>query len=396
MNSEYNFSSQMQFIILCCKGKMTEDNIKTIRENVKSTEHLEEVSILAYDHAVYPLFFHAIMEHASDLVEQEMKDAMDYLFQSIQITNEEMTDELLHITKLFEQQGIEVLSFKGPILAQDIYGNVAFRQYGDLDLLVKEDDIYAAAQLIETQNYKAIETIEFLRNDAKLKKEKNYEFYGSENGMKVEIHWRLVNTSLLKKFKNYDVFSTSDRVIIHEASIGTLDKSILLLYLCNHGASHFWERLSWIVDIDRLIKHHYDSLDWDEVLSLSEQLECRTPLLLGLGLSQTLLNTHLPENLQSQIEKPEISWLVTWVLNTFGTNGHPSIGNKFDFSTFKFRLLLQDSLAAKIKFTVQNLYSYSNEDVMGVNLPSYLFFLYYPLRIIRLFRVYILTTQNKK
>ncbi len=97
-----------------------------------------------------------------------------------------------------------------------------FLQFHQVKLL--EDDIYTVTQLIEAQNYKAIETIEFLRNDAKLKKKKNYEFYRSKNGIKVEIHWRLINIRLLKKFKNYDVSSTSDQVIIHEVLIGTLDK----------------------------------------------------------------------------------------------------------------------------------------------------------------------------
>src|SRR5205823_6122929 len=48
-----------------------------------------------------------------------------------------LTRELLHIHKALTASGLEVLPYKGPILAQCLYGNLGIRQFSDLDLLVR-------------------------------------------------------------------------------------------------------------------------------------------------------------------------------------------------------------------------------------------------------------------
>jgi hypothetical protein len=304
-----------------------------------------------------------------------------------------MTSELRRIMHLLRENHIEALAFKGPTLAQMAYGDITLRQFGDLDILVDEKQLYHAAQLIVEQNYEPMDSIKFLKNEAKLHVEKNYEFYSRKNGIKVEIHWRLINSSFLKKFKNYDVFTASEEIKINKISIPTLDTKILLLYLCNHGASHMWERLEWISDIDRLINSEEASWNWNEIMELASTLQSKTTLLLGLGLSRELFNTNLPSNICTQLDSTQISSLVTFILNTFSsdllTKDHTS--HEKNLKIFQFHLALQDSLSTKINFIFQTLLTYSSGDVMMVNLPRSLFFLYYPLRIVRIINKYTLS-----
>ncbi len=51
---------------------------------------------------------------------------------------------------------------------------------------------------------------------------------------------------------------------------------------------------------------------------------------------------------------------------------------------FQFNLTLQDSLSSKTVFLLHTLFDYSDRDVMMVNLPKSLYFLYYTLRIVRI------------
>ena len=48
-----------------------------------------------------------------------------------------LTLELLNIHRHLQARGLEVLPYKGPVLAEALYGNVALRQFSDLDLLVR-------------------------------------------------------------------------------------------------------------------------------------------------------------------------------------------------------------------------------------------------------------------
>ena len=48
-----------------------------------------------------------------------------------------LTLELLNIHRHLQTRGLEVLPYKGPVLAETLYGNVAMRQFSDLDLLIR-------------------------------------------------------------------------------------------------------------------------------------------------------------------------------------------------------------------------------------------------------------------
>jgi hypothetical protein len=341
-------------------------------------------------HGVYPLIAKALKPVAS--VPQRIKSILKFTNLDVARRNMAMTAELLQIMKMFKDNDIPALAFKGPVLSQMIHGDITQRQYVDVDILVNVKYLYKAAELMVDRNYEPMDSIEFLKNDAKLNVEKNYEFSNKKNNIKVEIHWRLINVPFLKKFKYYDVFSSSQEISINQTCISTLDIKILLLYLCNHGIAHMWERLEWIVDIDRLITSEADSLNWEEILTLATTLQSKTTLLLGLGLSRELFGTRLPSNILSLLDSRRIKSLVAFVLKTLDsdlrTKDHTS--HKKNLAIFQFYFALQDSFSIKIGFLVNTVFSYNNWDVMTVNLPKRLFFLYYPLRLLRLMNKYTL------
>ena len=152
-----------------------------------------------------------------------------------------------------------------------------------------------------------------------------------------------------------------------------------------------WERLEWIVDVDRLIRAEESSLNWDEILKLASAQQSKTSLLLGLGLSSRLFNTPLPPSVQSQFNRTQIRDLVTFIFDTLNSDliSKDHTSHEKNLKVFQFHLALQDSLATKAGFIFQTLFGYSDRDVM-VNLPRSLFFLYYPLRIVRIIYKYTL------
>src|SRR5256884_8595675 len=52
-----------------------------------------------------------------------------------------LTREMLRIIECFDGHGIRALAYKGPALAEILYGNVASRQFADFDILVLPDDL---------------------------------------------------------------------------------------------------------------------------------------------------------------------------------------------------------------------------------------------------------------
>src|SRR5579871_2222005 len=58
------------------------------------------------------------------------------------------TAEMLAIVEALLARGIRVVPFKGPSLAMLAYGDLAARQFGDLDFLVASSDIAAARRIL--------------------------------------------------------------------------------------------------------------------------------------------------------------------------------------------------------------------------------------------------------
>ena len=55
--------------------------------------------------------------------------------------NELFARELLRLSNVFETMGIRVISYKGPTTAGLLYGDIALRAFGDMDFLVRREDL---------------------------------------------------------------------------------------------------------------------------------------------------------------------------------------------------------------------------------------------------------------
>lgn len=383
----------IQFLIHCCQTNPTTSNIEQVRKHIThlSIQQLSEMTSLAHAHGIFPLVYHAVLSHATNLLSQNTLAELKQQNLTIVMRNMQMTAELIRITKLLEENGVKALAFKGPTLAKLAYGDITLRQYSDLDILIDEKHLYQVAQLIVEENYEPMDSIKFLKNEAKLQVEKNYEFFGKKNGIKLEIHWRLINSSFLKKFKNHNVWKNTQEVTLNKTSIRTLDSSFLLIYLCNHGASHMWERIEWIADIDRLIRSTQNIIDWDKTLSSSIALHSNTTLLLGLGLTNKILDTPLPTEILAVLDHHvTVTELISKTINSLNSDilFHDHTSKKKNLKVFLFHLLIQDTLSTKLRFLLHTIFGYTDRDVMAINLPRFLFFLYYPIHIGRTLKKY--------
>ena len=60
--------------------------------------------------------------------------------------------------RLLAAEQIAVILLKGAALAETIYGNIAVRPMGDLDLLVRREDVAAALAALRAAGWEAVET----------------------------------------------------------------------------------------------------------------------------------------------------------------------------------------------------------------------------------------------
>lgn len=81
------------------------------------------------------------LKNYQELVPKIVLSGLKLNYMNIVKHNMLLTSELIKIMKLLEENDIEAVSFKGPILAQLAYPDITLRQYADLDILIKKEDV---------------------------------------------------------------------------------------------------------------------------------------------------------------------------------------------------------------------------------------------------------------
>lgn len=373
-------------IIECCRYEPNNIQLETLSSQIADWQGM---LTSAYGHGVYPLIAKSLKTISA--VPDSVKHQLRMTNLQIAQQNMMMTSELLKIMKLLEKNGIKALALKGPVLSQIIYGDVTTRQYADIDILIPRDQIYDAGKILMTHGYISEHSIQFLKNKTLLDVAKDFSIFSPTQNVHIEFHWQLFLPRQVKKSK-INLFNLSNPICtINTQPILTLEQDANLIYLLIHGSKHMWERLEWVVDIDRLIRSRIDSIDWTRLGILAKEMEIEVMFYLGISLSEELFNTPISLEVKSKINLlPTIIIAKSEIVKELYADG---IRNEMSKATafknlYKMRLN-KDSFRAVFRHYWKTLFGLKYMDVYMINLPEYLWFLYHPIRIYRLMKFYL-------
>lgn len=145
------------------------------------------------------------------------------------------------------------------------------------------------------------------------------------------------------------------------------------------------------MDIDQLLRK-YSNLDWPYLFEQSHSFEGNNILLFPLALARDWLETPLPELVTAQIKRNKsIQFLLRYMNQVFWkyeTHSSDSSFNNLSVWDHKFYLGLRQRLSARIKYLWNVVFTPSGKELSILDLPSYLSFLYWPFRLLRLIKKY--------
>src|SRR5204862_195907 len=107
----------------------------------------------AQAHGVMPLLSWHLSRSCADGVPESTLSELRDRFRLNAARNLFFAGELLKLLTLLQRAGIKAIPFKGPTLAVLAYGNLALRTFGDLDLLLRRNDIPRARDLLAAEGY---------------------------------------------------------------------------------------------------------------------------------------------------------------------------------------------------------------------------------------------------
>jgi len=377
---------EIRLLLDCATARPSVARADRVRRLASSDLNWEYLAATAFWHGVLPLLCHNLNRVCANAVPAGALHEMQAHFRANSTRNLSLAAELIKILQLLEANGICSLAFKGPALALSAYGNLALRQFGDLDVLVRERDFPAAKDLFLAAGYRPWKDLTPQEEALHLRSNHAFTLVRPKDSVRLDLHWRITQERYAFELDVESLWGRTIRVPFCGRDILGLSPEDSLLVLCIHGSKHGWERLGWICDIAEML-HANPQLRWDEIIARSASLRVSRAVLLGLDLAKSLVDAPLPESVLSAIERDRG---VRWISSL--------IQRRLFARTRKISQLEQAMLFIMARERLQNklphlLYSFRRAvtpgdlDMSIFSLPESLYFLYYPLRAARLTRV---------
>ena len=246
----------------------SKDIISKVILNGPISEFVDDIDLqmlfnLIKRHKLFPLI-------SRDFLEKLPSDSNKFWRDEIKILNIKshmLARILVEVIGQTTKNGINVIAIKGPVLAQTLFGDVGKRHFGDLDLVVKREDVLKVVSILEGLGYKMISPKAGLT-------EKQWDYYfrykkdvGSgepEKGVFIELHVGVYRHELLRIADEGMMWENLEEVIMGGTPIKTMNKDNTFLYLLYHGGQHLYFRLFWLRDVAEAIKRW--DLDHQKVL----------------------------------------------------------------------------------------------------------------------------------
>ena len=303
-----------------------------------------------------------------------------------------LTAELFRIVERLQENGVLVIPYKGPVLAYLAYGNLALREFADLDLLVPQRDIPKAYDPLVALGYRPGFDPAVARRTSGARIPGQYLFSRDAGDSLVELHSERTLRYFPKPL-DFDRFASHlEAVFLGGKEIRTLAVEDLLPLLCVHGAKHFWQRLSWISDIAELL-HRYPGINWPRTRKRARDLGCERMLFLGLYLAVDLLGANPAEEaLAGAREERVLHWLAARVRAQLFSN--PPV-EPAGIERCVFRIRMRERLWDGLRYWLRMAVTPTEEDWALLPLPDPLRSLYYVVRPLRLLGRYGLTPARR-
>ena len=295
-----SLSDEIKFLVACCQTDPSREDIETIASFIQhSTFNIQHSIDLSRRHGILPLVYKTLSRDELRMTNDELLTSFRAAYQAIAQRNMMMSAELIRIMRLLEENGIEAVAFKGPVLAQMAYGDITLRQYADLDILVRKEDIYRVDSLLRDQGYERLLELTEAQERVWIKFAHDMGLICRRRKIHFEMHWSLLDEDYPLQIDLEDFWRKRQAVPVNGNAIPAFSTENLLYYLCIHGSKHLWERIEWIKDIDLLLRGN--EVDWRDILRRSKDTGFEKMVYLGLLLSTSLFDTPLPQNIQKHI-----------------------------------------------------------------------------------------------
>jgi hypothetical protein len=263
---------------------------------------------LANEHSVRPLLSIALAAIQWKGVPGPARESLEAFSREHLVHGLAMGEVLGRLTRLFGENGVRFASFKGAVLAVDLYGGLARREFTDIDVIVAPEARGKAEDLAATLGHASRQGDRVFR-ETFLAFQRQYLLVGA--GTAIDLHWGFTSRPLPFPLRAGEIWSRLVTVHVGNVEVPSLAPDDTALLLAGHGMKETWRSLSWICDFAMMIDRH-PRLDWAALYERARRQGCGDSVLVGAVLVERLCGVPVPVALKVFIEqRPRVGHLVS-------------------------------------------------------------------------------------
>lgn len=291
-----------------------------------------------------------------------------------------LTRELIRILDCLDALGIEAIPYKGVVLSEAYYGDMALRQSGDMDLFVRRQDVTRIKNAVRDLGYTARVPIPEAAEEDYIASGYECTFDSPAGRNLLELQWALQPRFYAVDFEMDGLFERAVSVTVAGRRVKTPAPEDLLLVLAVHAAKHVWGKLIWLRDIKQILKA--ESLNWDWVQSRARGFGIERILRITLLLANQLLAAPIPAAIEPAIQADRGARALADEIAAAVAAGVSYDAQQISY--FRLMLRLRERRADRLRFLARLTFTPGPGEWEAIRLPKTLFPLYRLVRLARL------------
>jgi len=302
MNESTTAGAPWALLVECARPN---PNIERLDEMLRRVEDWPGLLQLAEQHSVSGLAASRFRDGGEGAVPPEILGELKRRHRAQALFTLRLTAEMFRLFDGFAACGVQALVIKGPVLSARCYGDPGLRQYGDLDLIVRDRNILRSTELMMSLGYEPRVPLTAIQA-RKIPGE--YVFRQSSTKLLVELHTELTFRYHPRPLPIDKLFERQVRAKIDAHDVPALSPEDELILISIHGAKHFWEQLSYIADVAAFVSKQ--DLDWARARSSAEEVGGERMLNVALRLAADVLGAPLPQNVAALVRSDRAAGLL--------------------------------------------------------------------------------------
>ena len=307
-------SPEDRLLLYCARTEMDERTVEAVWELLKGELDWGYLLAAAIRHAIPQLLYHNLKAiGAEGTVPPGVLGRMERMYYANALRHLRFSRALEEVLRAFKEMGVEAIVLKGMALATQVYPVAALRQCGDIDVLVRKEDVPRAEEVLLGLGYTAQRESHL---DKRFGQQPHHLSYLKDDGrIGLELHWDLLPQPNPFFLPLPELWSRAQAFRVGSSEVLAFGSVDLLLHLSLHAVSAFY--LLWVPGMD--LRHLCDiaetirvyPINWDQLVARARLYRATKSLYVALYLARQMLQARVPQHVLEALQPTDLDprWL---------------------------------------------------------------------------------------